>query len=173
MSYWVYFILFIAGLAVRNTYEALKKTDRIIPGRKAPLVIVIIAMCVLWISWFAMCPEDPVKIPLPAIINWLGLGLVILGTGLALGALYQLRGVENIDHLVTTGLFAFIRHPMYTGFILWIAGCVLYHSALLSSLAGLLGIAGITYWARREDEILELRYGEEYRRYRRKTRFLL
>lgn len=171
MSYWVYFILFIAGLTVRNIYEALKKNGRIIPHRKAPLVIVVAAMCVLWISWFAMCPADPVKIPLPAFINWLGLGLVVLGTGLVLGALFQLKGVENINHLVTTGLFAFIRHPMYIGFIFWIAGWVLYHSALLSSLAGLLGVAGILSWTRREDEVLESQYGEAYRRYRRKTRF--
>ncbi len=34
----------------------------------------------------------------------------------------QLKGLENINHLVTTGLFSKIRHPMYDGFILWILG---------------------------------------------------
>ena len=55
-----------------------------------------------------------------------------LGLGLALGGLFQLKGLENIDRLVTSGLFAKIRHPMYTGFILWILGWVIRYGALAS-----------------------------------------
>jgi protein-S-isoprenylcysteine O-methyltransferase Ste14 len=59
---------------------------------------------------------------------------------LAVGALIQLRGVENIKHMVTAGLFRKIRHPMYTGFILWIFGWSVYHGALLSLAIGLFGV---------------------------------
>lgn len=48
------------------------------------------------------------------------LGLTALALVLAIGGLVQLRGLENIDHLVTTGLYSRIRHPMYVGFILFL-----------------------------------------------------
>jgi protein-S-isoprenylcysteine O-methyltransferase Ste14 len=82
-----------------------------------------------------------------------------------------LKGVENINHLVTTGLFSRIRHPMYAGFILWIFGWAIYHGALLSIIVGFMGIGNILYWRRLEEAELELRYGENYRRYRKETWF--
>jgi len=52
---------------------------------------------------------------------------------------------------------------MYTGFILWILGWAVYHSALISLLAGFIGIGNILYWQRLEEEELESRYREVYR----------
>jgi hypothetical protein len=95
-----------------------------------------IVMILLWMSWFGMCPLDPLQLALPGILRQIGLGLLIVGLVLALGALAQLRGVENIDYLVTTGLFSKIRHPMYTGFMLWILGWAVYHNAMISQWPG-------------------------------------
>jgi protein-S-isoprenylcysteine O-methyltransferase Ste14 len=90
---------------------------------------------------------------------------------LAVVALIQLRGVENIDHLVSTGLFKKLRHPMYTGFILWIIGWGPYHSAILSLGIGLVGIAGILWWRHLEDVRLEVQFGSRYQQYRLTTWF--
>jgi methanethiol S-methyltransferase len=91
--------------------------------------------------------------------------------GLSIGTLIQLKGVENISHLVTTGLFSRIRHPMYAGFILWILGWVIFHGALLSLFFGIVGIGNILYWRRQEERELESRYREAYREYRSGTWF--
>ena len=162
---------FIVGLAVRAGYELLKKAGRIKKGNFRVIAIVFVAMFLLWASWFSMCPAVPLPLALPAPLHWLGFGAFIVGLGLALGALIQLRGVENINHLVTTGLFAKIRHPMYTGFILWIVGWSLYYGAVVSLVFGLVGIGNILYWRHREDVELGLQFGEAYRQYRRQTWF--
>ncbi len=163
--------LFLLGLTIRAVYEQLKKARRVDEGGGPVFAVVLAGMAVLWASWFAMCPLDPVEVPLPAAGRWAGLALVVLGWILALGALAQLRGVENIDHLVTTGLFSRLRHPMYTGFVLWIVGWATFHGAAVSLLPGLLGIASVLYWRHLEEQRLESVYGESYRAYRRSTWF--
>jgi protein-S-isoprenylcysteine O-methyltransferase Ste14 len=88
-----------------------------------------------------------------------------------MGAVIQLRGLEDIDHLVKTGLFSKIRHPMYTGFILWIVGWGVYHNAVISLAAGMVGIGIILYWQGLEEAALESQFGEDYRAYRKETWF--
>jgi protein-S-isoprenylcysteine O-methyltransferase Ste14 len=125
----------------------------------------------MWVSWFNMAPLDSWHLALPSIVRWIGLGVVIVGMGLAVGAFIQLRGLENIDHLVTAGLFSKLRHPMYTGFVLWILGWAVFHDAVTSLIVGFVGIGNILYWRRLEDENLENMYGESYRKYRQETWF--
>lgn len=126
-------------------------------------------MTLMWVSWFGMCPLDPMPLALPPIIRWIGFGIFVAGLVLAIGALIQLRGVENIDRLVTTGLFTRLRHPMYLGFILWIFGWAIYHGALTSFWVGLVGISNIIYWRHLEEGHLEKSYGDKYREYRQRT----
>jgi protein-S-isoprenylcysteine O-methyltransferase Ste14 len=164
-------ILFLLCLAIRSIYELLKEAHKINLESKPIFVVIFSAMCVLWLSWFSLCPEDPGDIGLPDFIPWLGLMIFIAGTVLAVGALIQLRGVENIKHLVTNGIFKKIRHPMYTGFIFWILGWSLYHKAVISLAIGILGIANVLWWRRLEDKRLEVQFGETYHQYRLKTWF--
>ncbi len=170
-SFLLFAALFLVGLSIRAVYEALKKAHRVDEGNRPVFLVVVAGMAMLWVGWFAMCPRDPFRLPVPEAGRWAGLALVVLGWGLALGALAQLRGVENIDHLVTTGLFAKLRHPMYTGFVLWIVGWAAFHGAAASLLPGLLGIASVRHWRHLEEQKLESAYGEAYRAYRRSSWF--
>ncbi len=164
-------ILFFFCNGIRSVYEFLKEARRIDPESKPVFLVILSVMLILWISWFTLCPLDPCRITLPETLRWLGLGLFVLGTTLAVGALFQLRGVENIDHLVTTGLFKKIRHPMYTGFILWIVGWSVYHGAILSLGIGIVGIADILWWRHLEDIRLQAQFGSAYQQYRLTTWF--
>jgi len=170
-DYGIFLTLYLTGIVIRASYELLKKAGRVNPEDRVLFTVVLLAMLALWISWFSMCPLDPWRITLADTFRWIGLGVLIIGWGLAIGALIQLRGVENIDHLVTTGFFSRLRHPMYTGFILWILGWATYHGAVVSLFFGLLGIGNILFWRRVEEEKLESRYGADYREYRKRTWF--
>lgn len=161
--------LFLLCLIIRTTYEVFKKAGRV--NTKALFPLIFSAMCLFWISWFAMCPLDPLDLGVPQAVRVVGIALVVLGVILAVGALVQLKGLEDIDHLVTSGLFSKLRHPMYTGFILWIVGWGFYHGAGASLVAGLAGIANILYWRGLEERKLELQFGESYRDYKAKTWF--
>jgi len=170
-DYLIFLGLYLLSLAIRTSYELLKKAGRVNPKNTMVFAVILVVMCLMWATWFAMCPLDPLRLALPEGVRWVGLGVLIVGLGLSIGALVQLKGVENINHLVNTGLFSRIRHPMYAGFILWIFGWAIYHGALLSIIVGFVGIGNILYWRRLEEAELELRYGENYRRYRKETWF--
>ena len=171
-TYYVVFVgLYLGSLIIRTGYELLKKASKVNPKSMIIFAAVFAAMCLLWISWFSLCPLDPFRFALPDIVRWVGLGMLIMGLGLAIGGVVQLRGLENINHLVTAGLFSKLRHPVYTGFILWILGWALYHGAVVSLAIGFVGIGNILYWRWLEEENLESGYGEGYRRYRQGTWF--
>jgi protein-S-isoprenylcysteine O-methyltransferase Ste14 len=163
--------LCLIGLAIRSGYEVLKKAGRVDTQSTAIFGVVFVAMCVMLASWPVMAPLDPRHIAVPGIARWIGLGMVIAALALAFGGLAQLRGLENIDHLVTTGLFSRLRHPMYTGFVLWIVGWVVRCGALAGLVVGAVCVGNILYWRRLEEVTMEAQYGEEYRSYRRRTWF--
>jgi protein-S-isoprenylcysteine O-methyltransferase Ste14 len=163
--------LFLVSLVTRTTYELAKRAGRLNVKSKTLFAAVFTVMCLLWVSWFMMCPLDPWSLSIPLGARWTGFGVFVAGWVLAIGALLQLKGLEDIDHLVTTGLFSKLRHPMYTGFICWILGWGVYHGALASLIAGVLGIGNVLFWRWLEDEALESRFGDQYREYRKQTWF--
>ena len=163
--------LCLTGLAVRTVYEVLKKRRRLDPRNQAIFAVVFVAMSCLLASWPIMCPIDPARLAVPGWLHLVGLGVVAAGLALAVGGVVQLRGLENIEHLVATGLYARLRHPMYTGFILWIGGWVLAYGAMVSLVVGLVCIANILYWRRLEEGALRSQHGEAYRSYCQRTWF--
>ncbi len=170
-NYFLLFGLFLAANAIRTIYEILKKHGVINPKNRLLFALIFLDMMILWISWFAMCPLDPVHFGLSSIIKCFGLGATILGVVLAVGGLIQLKGLENISHLVATGLYSRLRHPMYTGFILWILGWGIYHDAMVSLISGIFGVGNIIYWRSLEERHLEFIFGDKYRSYKAQTWF--
>jgi len=73
--------------------------------------------------------------------------------------------------LVTQGIYSRVRHPLYLFSFIAFAGLFLY----LDKSWGILGLLPIQliqfYRARREEEELEILYGDQYRRYRQQTWF--
>jgi protein-S-isoprenylcysteine O-methyltransferase Ste14 len=132
----VFLVLYLVCLTTRTSYELFKKRGLVITGSTMLFAAIFTVMCLMWVCWFSMCPLDPWRLDVPRLARWIDLSAFTVGWGLAIGALIQLRGLEDIDHLVTTGLFSRLRHPMYTGFILWILGWAMYHGAALSLGAG-------------------------------------
>jgi protein-S-isoprenylcysteine O-methyltransferase Ste14 len=93
-----------------------------------------------------------------------GLAVFALGTALAAVAARQLaRGwEESPGELVTTGLYSFIRHPMYAGYIVQGAGCMLMLGVVWSW--ALYGLAVLLVFWRvvREDRELSAAWPAEF-----------
>ncbi|MBK7579825.1 MAG: isoprenylcysteine carboxylmethyltransferase family protein [Myxococcales bacterium] len=105
----------------------------------------------------------------------LGLGASVVGFALLTLARLQLGSAFSLSprasKLVTTGLYARLRHPVYVFSLLGISGLILYFGELtLLAVVPVIALAQLVR-ARREDRVLEQHFGDEYRAYRDKTWF--
>ncbi len=157
--------LFVVCLVLRDVYELLKRSRRIDPTDKRVFAAVFTSMITMWLTWFAIGALAPTRLAVPEVLRWAGLAVVLAGGAVSVGGMLQLGGVENIDHLVTTGLFSKIRHPMYLGFALWIVGWCTYTGAPANLILAPAILASVLWWRHLEEVELSSAYGEEYREY--------
>lgn len=116
------------------------------------------------------------------------LGLLPLGGGVALvmavsGVLINLsialmaagwwQTWRTRGELVTGGLYRFVRHPQYTGFVLLISGFMIQWPTLLTLVLFPILIFAYVRLARREERDLDERFGERYIAYRAYTPMLV
>ncbi len=76
---------------------------------------------------------------------------------------------ENTGELVTTGIYRFIRHPMYTSLLLLSWGIWIKQVSVLSTLACLISTVALYLSARTEERENIALFGEEYRLYAERT----
>ena len=90
-----------------------------------------------------------------------------------LGGLPEVRANHNDARLITTGIRAHVRHPVYLGhlceMVAWSLGTGLLVCWLLTAFA----IATGAVMIRMEDAELEKRFGEEYLAYRQRVSAIL
>jgi protein-S-isoprenylcysteine O-methyltransferase Ste14 len=117
----------------------------------------------------------PLLMIIPKPWNWLGWGVMALAPIAPVAAVSQFRRAhttvnphkpETATSLVTTGVYAWTRNPMYLGFSILLVGWAIKLGAL-SPLAGpLLFIWLIQYvQIRPEEHALRMRFGKDYRQY--------
>lgn len=71
--------------------------------------------------------------------------------------------------LITSGPFAFVRHPIYIAYSLaWLAAPVATHGPMIGAF-GAMAVATYVVAARREERQLEAHFGDAYRAYRSKA----
>ena len=119
-------------------------------------------------------------IPFPAWLRWAGgaLGIASLGlwtwTQVELGTLWsaQLQLREH-HHLVTTGPYSRIRHPLYTAMIAWAASLAFVSANWIFVGIALLTSSVFIIRVPREEQMMIEQFGDEYRKYMQKAgRFL-
>jgi protein-S-isoprenylcysteine O-methyltransferase Ste14 len=119
---------------------------------------------------FANRPHSPWLALLGAIVAIAALVMFHL-THQALGRYWSVSLQMRENHkLISDGVYARIRHPMYTAFWLWAIAQALLLPNWIAGLSGLVGF-GTLYLLRvgPEEEMLVKTFGEEYRAYMRRT----
>jgi protein-S-isoprenylcysteine O-methyltransferase Ste14 len=103
-------------------------------------------------------------LPVSNIIVLMGIFLIIFGWR----KIYRAKG-----QLVTTGIYGYVRHPQYLGFLLLTLGMNILWVTISTFL--LWPILAVLYYrlAKKEDKELEARFGEEYRNYKRAVPLLI
>jgi len=77
---------------------------------------------------------------------------------------------EKPDKLITHGMFAISRNPIYVCFLLFFTGLFMVHRNVVIAVAIVLFAWAIHRQVIREEAFLASHYGEEYEQYRRKVR---
>lgn len=107
--------------------------------------------------------------------HWVGLGLCLIGLAGVIASRYTLGRSFSIrakaTALVTSGIYSRIRNPIYVSGMIFItgAGVMTWEPLFLAIVAVMIPMQ--IWRARREARVLEEKFGEEYREYRRRTWF--
>lgn len=98
-------------------------------------------------------------------------GMVLIsGWYLARNGMKLVFGTERSKpEVISTGAFRIIRHPIYTGAILFYIGATVITMSIASAVFCILIIIFYSYIARFEERILTKEFGEEYMRYKKQT----
>ncbi|HTC93098.1 MAG TPA: isoprenylcysteine carboxylmethyltransferase family protein [Terriglobales bacterium] len=144
---------------------------------QAPLLAAWILLFTRYSRWGALGRRFVPESQTVAII-----GLVLTAAGMAfacwaryaLGQNWSSKVTIKVDHeLIRRGPYAYVRHPIYTGLLLAIAGTALA-SGEWRALAALL-LAWISFYqkARTEEKMLAQEFGAAFAEHRRHTGFFL
>ncbi|KAI9723370.1 MAG: hypothetical protein M1812_001254 [Candelaria pacifica] len=112
----------------------------------------------------------------------IGFGLVMLIIGQATRSIAMAQAGTNFNHsiqmkkskeheLVTSGIYAYLRHPSYFGFFWWGLGT----QVVMGNVVGFIAYAGVLWMffnrrIQKEEQLLVNFFGDEYVKYRQRTR---
>ena len=188
-----FWILFVGLLLMRGCSVLLvcRAGERVMPDRQAVeregrgmyalRVLSFVVLLILLVLYAFDSPLlKPLSMPLPDWLRWAGfaLGLVSLAfwtwTQIALGTEWspqlQLRAEH---HLVTTGPYARIRHPLYTAMIGMGTAFALISASWVFAFLDIVAIIGLLIRVPREEQMMLEEFKDEYRNYMNRTgRFL-
>ena len=119
---------------------------------------------------------DALRFPLPGWLRWLGFTIGLLAvlfwtwtqTHLDTQWSAQLHLTQE-HHLVTSGPYAYIRHPIYAGMIGWCLALVLLTANWIFLAVCGLTIAGLLWRVPREEQMMLEAFGTEYKAYMQRT----
>lgn len=198
MNFFDYFqlgsvVLFLMIIICRAVYMNItrKINPIVIGGGKTGfrLVIELLAFTglVLWITEMLLyafhstfhifpAPLDQVLIDSPN-ARWIGVALVTIGALVFIGAFLSFGDswrvgfdMKTPGSLVTGGIFAISRNPIYLFLDLWFVGTFLINGRLIFLIFALLAIADVHWQILQEEDYLRNLYGESYDAYCRRTR---
>jgi len=166
-AFWIYWLA--ASIGVKSGRI---RWRRFAGTRVAIIVIIVILVRLKFFKGRHTVVSDP-------LLQGIGLALVVLGLALAvwarayLGRNWGMPMTEKANpELVTTGPYSSIRHPIYTGLILAMAGTAVAVSLYLLIVAAALG-GYFIYSAVMEERYMAGIFPDTYPRYQQETKMLI
>jgi protein-S-isoprenylcysteine O-methyltransferase Ste14 len=80
---------------------------------------------------------------------------------------------ENTSVLVKSGIYRYIRHPLYLSIFLLGTGIVLKLPGTVQIILGVINMTAIFFTAKIEEKEMIARFGDEYRDYMKETRMFI
>ena len=122
-------------------------------------------------SWF-LDPFSPVHI-----LSWLLLLLSIYPVTAGFILLKKVgkpdSNFENTSVLVQSGIYAYIRHPLYLSVLLLGTGIMLKDISPVQLLLGTINFIALIFTALMEEKEMIMKFGDEYRTYMKNTKMFI
>ena len=179
---WVAFVLCWLILAQFNKKASRGASSRIAWGLR--LAVLAVALVIILLRRHGVPgPFTPVRhilaLHLGIAGQWLGVGLCLAGFGFAFWARLHIgrnwgmpMSLRQGHELVTSGPYAYVRHPIYTGIMLAMIGSALTVRMLWLFLFPLYFIYFL-FSARAEEKMMLAQFPDAYPAYRRRTKMLI
>jgi protein-S-isoprenylcysteine O-methyltransferase Ste14 len=81
--------------------------------------------------------------------------------------------LERTTRLITTGLYGYIRHPLYLSLILGGFGAMAKDPGYFQIMLSLINFIALYFTARVEEGEMIQKFGEEYKEYKKKTKMFI
>ena len=151
------------------------KIDKKGPAVKFPPPLIFLS---LLITSYGAHQALPLGLGISPQAKFIGVAVALVGMLILLLTLISfLRAKTSIEpwkpttKIITTGLYAWSRNPIYAAFCLIPIGCGIFINSLWVLLSFIPSALLVYYIAIRKEEVyLEEKFGEEYLRYKRKVR---
>ena len=138
-----------------------------------PLIVLVLIVSI----YFSSKKIDLINIPLQ-----LEISIFVLSAGILIFVNPVLQFIkskttvnpiqfEEVNKLVTSGIFKYSRNPMYLGMLMIVLSTSIFYLNIYSILTPLLFMLWINkFQIKREEEFLIEKFGDEYLSYKKKTR---
>ena len=164
-------VAFLALLPYRRPTKGVWKS-------KGTFVAFVIALMTEMFGWplvlFLLAPLVEVPRIAPGYFDAVGHWPATVGTLLSLlGLLLVALGwhkIHRADGLVSDGVYRFVRHPQYTGLLLFTLGWILHWPSIITLALWPILVAAYVWLARQEEKQAEAEFGEEWRGYAAQTK---
>lgn len=140
----------------------------------------VIAILLLWVPSMPFAFLDEPILTWTVSLFWIGAALTAAGLLFTVWARVHLgtnwSGTVTIKkghELITSGPYAFVRHPIYTGLLLAFAGSALARDELRGALAFVLVLWSLWRKLRNEERWMLEQFGEAYSTYSRRVAALI
>ncbi|MEM6722622.1 MAG: protein-S-isoprenylcysteine O-methyltransferase [Bacteroidota bacterium] len=181
-----YGVVLVGTYIIRYPHEKRNKANQITNNQKAPLEMalvgfVFLGMMVLPVLYLFTSLFAFANFSLPLWANVLGLFLILPTLWLFyrshkdLGRNWSVSlEIRDGHHIIDTGVYRLVRHPMYSAIWLW---CIVQFLLLNNYIAGFSGMLafGLLYFIRvpKEEAMLKEEFGADYLDYMSKTKRII
>ncbi len=175
--------LWMAFLVAWLIWGTKTKATRMHEGMSTRLSYLLFTIAAYFLMFSRDVPREWLRTPLfhsNQITDAIGIALTAAGIAFACWARAYLGGnwssavTVKVGHeLVRTGPYRWVRHPIYTGLILALAGTAVVRSEVRGILSVVLAYVGFKIKSRIEERTMTETFGTEYEEYSRSTGAIL
>ena len=128
------------------------------------IILILLTIVLAWLSWHQL-------------ISWGLLGGSLLVAAFGFYLFYHhgkpADGMEETTALITSGLYRYIRHPLYLSLIIGGFGVMMKDLKLPSIVLALVNLMALYVTARVEEKEMFKRFGTDYEKYMTRTKMFI